>query len=249
MTGMLTGKVAFVTGGASGIGAASAIAMAREGARVAVADLNDSERTIAAIVDAGGQAFALALDVSDRAAVDAAVDEVARRWGRLDIGFNNAGIAVEMPGADWVKIDDYDRVVEINQRGVMLCMAAELRHMVPRGSGSIINTASIAGIVGMSGAGYCGSKHAVVGLTRSAALHHARDGIRVNCVCPGVIETPMALAAAENPENRRAIEQMLPMGRMGRAEEVAEGVVFLASDRASFITGHPLAIDGGYVAR
>jgi len=137
----------------------------------------------------------------------------------------------------------------VNQRGVLVCMAAELRHMLQQKRGAIVNTASVAGMAGLSGPGYCGSKHAVIGLTRSAAMRYATDGIRINAVLPGVIATPMLGAIAQSEEGARIIGQMHPIGRMGRPEEVADGVVFLCSDKASFITGHPLAIDGGYLAR
>jgi NAD(P)-dependent dehydrogenase (short-subunit alcohol dehydrogenase family) len=247
--GMLEGKIAFVTGGAGGIGSATALAFAREGAAVVVADLKGAERTVAAIAEAGGKAFAIDLDVTDRSAVDAAVDDLVLRWGRLDIAFNNAGVSLEGMTTPWDAVEIYDRVVAVNQRGVMLCMAAELRHMARQGSGSIVNTASVAGMAGMSGPGYCGSKHAVIGLTRSAAMRYAAQGIRVNAVCPGAITTPMTDAAAADPGSRAFMAQMHPMNRMGEAHEVADAVVFLASDKASFITGHPLAVDGGYLAR
>lgn len=249
MPGILEGKIAFVTGGAGGIGAATARAFAAEGAKVAVADLKAAEATAQAIRDAGGEAYALALDVTDEAAVTAAVDGVVAKWGRLDIAFNNAGVSLEDFTTPWDSVELYDKVVAVNQRGVMLCMAAELRHMARQGAGAIVNTASVAGMTGLSGAGYCGSKHAVVGLTRSAAMRYATEGIRVNCVCPGAIVTPMTETTAMSDQSRAFMAQMHPMNRMGLAEEIADGVVFLASDKASFITGHPLAIDGGYLAR
>ncbi|MGC6328210.1 SDR family oxidoreductase [Rhizorhabdus sp. FW153] len=249
MAGLLENRIAFVTGGAGGIGAATAIAFAAEGAKVAVADLKDPSETVATIVAAGGKAYSIALDVTDQAAVEAAVDGVVAKWGRLDIAFNNAGVSLEDYTTPWESVDLYDKVVAVNQRGVMLCMAAELRHMAKQGSGSIVNTASVAGMVGLAGAGYCGSKHAVVGLTRSAAMRYAAEGIRVNCVCPGAISTPMTEAEGLSDQSRAFMAQMHPMNRMGRAEEIADAVVFLASDKASFITGHPLAVDGGYLAR
>ncbi|MGF7147077.1 NAD(P)-dependent dehydrogenase (short-subunit alcohol dehydrogenase family) [Sphingomonas zeicaulis] len=249
MAGLLEGKIAFVTGGAGGIGAATARAFAAEGAKVAVADLKNAEGTVKKIADAGGEAYAIALDVTDEAAVTAAVDAVVEKWGRLDIAFNNAGVSLEDFTTPWESVELYDKVAAVNQRGVMLCMAAEVRHMSRQGSGSIVNTSSVAGMSGLSGPGYCASKHAVVGLTRSAAMRYAAEGIRVNCVCPGAISTPMTESDALSEESRAFMAQMHPMNRMGRPEEIADGVVFLASDRASFITGHPLAIDGGYLAR
>jgi NAD(P)-dependent dehydrogenase (short-subunit alcohol dehydrogenase family) len=249
MDKLLQGRIAFVTGGAGGIGAATAIAFAEEGAKVAVADLKGAEETVATIVAAGGEAYAITLDVTDQAAVTAAVDGVVERWGRLDIAFNNAGVSLEDMTTPWESVDIYDKVVAVNQRGVMLCMAAELRHMAAAKSGAIVNTASVAGLTGLAGAGYCGSKHAVVGLTRSAAMRYANEGIRVNCVCPGAIETPMTQGDSLDPQSKAFMAQMHPMNRMGQAREIADGVVFLVSDKASFITGHPLPIDGGYVAR
>ncbi len=248
MSAMLTGKIAFLTGGAGGIGRATAIAFAREGAFVVVSDLGAPHDTVAQFEDpSAGEA--IALDVTNADAVKATVAAIAARHGRLDIAFNNAGISLEQPTTPWESMDVYDRVVAVNQRGVFLCMAAELEVMVPQGSGSIVNTASVAGLVGLSGAGYCGSKHAVIGLTRSAAVRYAAQGVRINAVCPGAIETPMTRDILADPQGAAFLSQMAPMGRVARAEEVAEAVVFLASDRASFITGHPLAVDGGFVAR
>lgn len=246
---LMEGRTVFVTGGGSGIGRATALALAAEGAKVAVADLNGADMVAAEISGGGGEAYGIALDVTDAAAVNAAVDGVVERWGRLDGAFNNAGVSIENMDTPWGGIDVYDRTVAVNQRGLLLCMEAELRHMALRKSGAIVNTASVAGMAGAGGAGYCASKHAVVGLTRSAAIHYAAAGIRVNCVCPGAIDTPMVKAASENEQARAFISAMHPMNRLGRAEEIADGVVFLLSDRASFITGHPLAIDGGFLAR
>ena len=249
MAGLLEGRAAFVTGGGSGIGRAASLAFAAEGALVAVADLKHADATAAEIMARGGEAYGITLDVTDEAAVNAAVDGVVARWGRLDCAFNNAGISLEGLATAWDSIALYDQVVAVNQRGVLLCMAAELRHMARQKRGAIVNTASIAGMAGLSGPGYCGSKHAVIGLTRSAAMRYAAEGIRVNAVLPGVIATPLVGPIANDPEGARVIGQMHPIGRMGRPEEVADGVIFLCSDKASFITGHPLAIDGGFLAR
>ncbi|KTE06371.1 glucose 1-dehydrogenase [Sphingopyxis sp. H115] len=248
---LLTGKIAFVTGGGSGIGRATALAFAAEGARVAVADLNadGAAETAALVAAAGGEARHGALDVTDGAAVDTFVDALVADWGGLDCAFNNAGVALEGMETPWGDLDAYDRSIAVNQRGLLLCMAAELRHMERAGRGAIVNTASIAGMSGAGGAGYCGSKHAVIGLTRSAALRYAAQGIRINAVCPGAIRTPMVEAVAQEEEAARFIAAMHPMNRIGEAQEVADAVVFLCSDKASFITGHPLAVDGGYLAR
>lgn len=248
MTRLLEGKAAFVTGGASGIGAATALAFARHGAKVLVTDIADPAATLDAIAALGGEAYGERLDVTDQAAVDAAVDGMVARWGRIDIGFNNAGISITQLGGEWGKLDTCEKEWAVNQRGVLYCMRAELRHMVAQKSGSIVNTASIAGMSGIAGAGYSGSKHAVIGLTRSAALAHATHGIRVNCVMPGVIETPMTSLEAQGAAAVEAMAKMHPMGRMGRPEEIADGAVYLASDMASFVTGHALAIDGGFLA-
>lgn len=248
---LLAGKIAFVTGGGSGIGRATALAFAAEGARVAVADLNadSAAETAALVAAAGGEARHGALDVTDGAAVDTFVDALVADWGGLDCAFNNAGVALEGMETPWGDLDAYDRSIAVNQRGLLLCMAAELRHMERAGRGAIVNTASIAGMSGAGGAGYCGSKHAVIGLTRSAALRYAAQGIRINAVCPGAIRTPMVEAVAQEEEAARFIAAMHPMNRIGEAQEVADAVVFLCSDKASFITGHPLAVDGGYLAR
>ncbi|MBO9696765.1 MAG: SDR family oxidoreductase [Sphingopyxis sp.] len=248
---LLAGKIAFVTGGGSGIGRATALAFAAEGARVAVADLDagSAAETAALVAAAGGEARHGALDVTDGAAVDAFVDALVADWGGLDCAFNNAGVALEGMETPWGDLAAYDRSIAVNQRGLLLCMTAELRHMERAGRGAIVNTASIAGMSGAGGAGYCGSKHAVIGLTRSAALRYAAQGIRINAVCPGAIRTPMVEAIAQEEEAARFIAAMHPMNRIGEAQEVADAVVFLCSDRASFITGHPLAVDGGYLAR
>jgi NAD(P)-dependent dehydrogenase (short-subunit alcohol dehydrogenase family) len=248
MTRLLEGKTAFVTGAASGIGAATALAFARHGAKVLVTDIADTSATLDAIAALGGEAYGEALDVTDEAAVDAVVDGMVARWGRIDVGFNNAGISISRMSDEWGKLDTCEKEWAVNQRGVLYCMRAELRHMLRQGSGAIINTASIAGMSGIAGAGYSGSKHAVVGLTRSAALAHASRGIRVNCVMPGVIETPMTSLESQGPAAIEAMAKMHPIGRMGRPEEIADGVVYLASDMASFVTGHALAIDGGFLA-
>lgn len=248
---LLAGKTAFVTGGGSGIGRATALAFAAEGAKVAIADLNadSAAETAALIAAAGGEACSGALDVTDGAAVDAFVDALVADWGALDCAFNNAGVALEGVETPWGDLAAYDASIAVNQRGLLLCMAAELRHMEKAGRGAIVNTASIAGMSGAGGAGYCGSKHAVVGLTRSAAMRYAAQGIRINAVCPGAIRTPMVEAVAQEEAAAQFIAAMHPMNRIGEAREVADAVVFLCSDKASFITGHPLAVDGGYLAR
>lgn len=244
---MLDGKTAFVTGAGSGIGRATAIAMTREGARVCAADLAGAGETVAEIVRRGGDAYDVTLDVTDQGAVDAAVDGLVARWGRLDIGFNNAGISIENKRDHWERLDLFDKTMEVNVRGVLICMIAQLRHMYPRRSGSIINTASTASFTGIAGPGYVASKHAVMGLTRAAALRYAEDGIRVNALCPGPTFGGM-MSKRHDAESVKVKAAAHPMNRIAEPEEMAEAVVFMASDRASYMTGHPLAVDGGFGA-
>lgn len=255
MTLLLHGKAGLITGGGSGIGRATALAFAREGARVAVADLtlDSAQQTVAAINAAGGQAIAIAADVSDDAAVSAMVRAAVAAFGRLDCAFNNAGIAPRAVGAGGQKIADiapeaWDRMIEVNLTGVWRCLRHEVAQMRTQESGgAIVNTASIGGLVALPmSSAYTVGKHGVVGLTRLAAKDHADDGIRVNAVCPGYIETPMTTQSlAEHGERIRA---RTAMGREGQPEEIAELVVFLCSDRASYITGAAYAADGGYTA-
>ena len=245
----LQGKVAMVTGAGGGIGRASALVFARSGASVLVSDVNDKngEETVALIREKGGKAAYQRCDVSDPAQVKAMVAAAVEKFGRLDCAFNNAGI-------NSVTLDEYDdavweRAISVNLTGVMLCMREAAEVMLKQGGGAIVNTASINGVVGNpSQPAYTAAKHGVVGLTRHAALRWAKAGIRVNAVCPGVIDTPMSAQAAADPKIRGMIEAMTPMGRMGRADEIAEAAVWLCSDGASFITGHPLLVDGGVTA-
>ena len=245
----MQGKVALVTGASGGIGRAAAIAFAHSGAAVLVSDVNDAggEETVAMIEAAGGKAAYQRCDVSDGAQVKAMVAAAVAAFGRLDIAFNNAGINVL--GSDEYQDEVWDRAIGINLKGIMLCMREEAEVMLKQGGGAIVNTASINGIVGNPGQpAYTASKHGVVGLTRHGALRWAKAGIRVNAVCPGVIETAMTAPLVANPEMKAIIDAMTPMNRMGRAEEVAAAVVWLCSEAASFVTGHPLVIDGGATA-
>ncbi|MCB1748608.1 MAG: SDR family oxidoreductase [Gammaproteobacteria bacterium] len=248
----LTGKVAVVTGGASGIGRATALAMSTAGARVAIADLSEAAGTalVGEIEARGGEALFVATDVARAAAVDALFDAVKARWGRLDCAFNNAGVADSSTNLADTSEDEWDRVNAINLKGVWLCLRREIRDMLAQGTGgAIVNTASVAGLVGWKSSSiYTATKHGVVGLTRGAALDYARQGIRVNAVCPGVIDTPMGAPATQS--EGRVHDILLarhPAGRFGVAEEVARAVVWLCSDEASFTTGHALTVDGGYV--
>lgn len=243
------GKVALVTGASGGIGRATALAFASSMASVVVSDVNETggNETVAAIIAAGGTAIFHKCDVSDARAVKALVARAVAEYGRLDFAHNNAGInsvmANEYDDEIWVKS------IAINLTGVMLCIREQVEVMLKQGRGAIVNTASINGLVGNpSQPAYVAGKHGVVGLTRHAALRHARAGIRVNAVCPGVIETPMTDSVAANPEIRKIMENMTPMGRMGQPEEIASAVLWLCSDQASFVTGHAMVIDGGATA-
>jgi NAD(P)-dependent dehydrogenase (short-subunit alcohol dehydrogenase family) len=251
--GALDGKVAIVTGGASGIGRATAIALAREGASVAIADRDgDGAATVAEGIRAsGGSALSLACDVSDDAAVRGFVELTVREFGGLDIAFNNAGIEGTPATTTECTDENWERTIAINLTGAWYCMRAEIPHMLERGGGSIVNCSSIAGLVGFASIpAYVASKHGLVGLTRTAALEYAEAGIRVNAVCPGVIHTPMVdRFTGGDPDAVAGLTAGEPMGRMGEPEEIASAVVWLASDGASFVTGQAIAVDGGWVAR
>lgn len=243
------GKVALVTGASGGIGRATALAFAASGAKVIVSDVNDAggEETAALIGAAGGAAVYQRCNVADAGEVKALVARAIREFGRLDFAHNNAGI--NNMGADEYQDDVWDRSLAINLSGVMYCMREEAEAMLPLGRGAIVNTASINGLVGNPAQpGYTATKHGVIGLTRHGALRWAKAGIRVNAVCPGVIETPMTAPLLANPDMRKVLDSMTPMGRLGRAEEIAAAVLWLCSDQASFVTGHPLVIDGGSTA-
>jgi NAD(P)-dependent dehydrogenase (short-subunit alcohol dehydrogenase family) len=252
MAGRLEGKVALATGVASGIGRATALALAREGARLVLGDVAAAGEETARDARAfGAAAEFVAADVTRQADVDALVARAVARHGRLDCAINNAGIEGAVRETAEYPEDTFERVIQVNLVGVWRCLRAEVPAMRRAGGGSIVNTASVAGLVGAGAlSAYVASKHGVVGLTRSAAIEYAKTGIRVNAVCPGVIDTPMVdRLSAEMPSLREALVAMKPMRRLGRPEEVAEAVVWLCSDAASFVTGHALAVDGGYVAQ
>jgi NAD(P)-dependent dehydrogenase (short-subunit alcohol dehydrogenase family) len=252
MTRELEGKVGLVTGGTSGIGRDAAVLFAKAGAKVAVAGRREKEgkETIDLIRAAGGHGLFVKSDVSQAAEVAALVQKTVERFGRLDVAFNNAGIE----GA-WIPIveqseEEWDRTIDINLKGVWLCLKYEIRQMLKQGGGgAIVNMASVAGWIGSAGAAtYCASKHGVMGLTKSAALETARSGIRINVVCPAVIETPMGERIFGAPEMKKYALGLHPIGRFGTPTEVAEAVVWMCSDRASFMTGQSLVLDGGFLA-
>jgi NAD(P)-dependent dehydrogenase (short-subunit alcohol dehydrogenase family) len=253
MAGRVEGKVALITGGGSGIGRATALLFAREGAKVLVADYDPEggERTAKTIVEAGGTAVFHAADVSNPQAVDALMHKVVETYGRLDCAFNNAGIEGHMAVTPDCTIENWNRVIAINLTGVFLCMKYEIPLMLRHGGGAIVNTASVAGLTGGAGApAYVAAKHGVAGLTKTAALEFARKGIRVNAVCPGFIHTPMVERALDKGTfSEEQIFAVHPMHRMGKPEEIAEAVLWLCSDASSFVTGLPMPVDGGYVAR
>ena len=252
MTMELEGKVALVTGGTSGIGRETALLFTKAGAKVVVAGRRELEgkETVDLIRAAGGDGLFVKTDVSQGSEVAALIQKAVQKFGGLDIAFNNAGIE----GA-WVPIirqseEDWDRTINVNLKGVWLCLKYEIRQMLKQGGGgAIVNMASVTGLIGSVGAGaYSASKHGVIGLTKTAALENAKSGIRINAVCPGVIETPMSERLFGAPAIHKSVVGLHPVGRLGRPVEIAEAVVWMCSDRASFMTGQSLVIDGGFLA-
>lgn len=246
------GKVALVTGAAAGMGLATAQAFADTGAAVVLADINDEavQAAVDALAARGRRAIGVCCDVADEGQVAALLERTVATFGRLDSAFNNAGVqspAIEMADAT---AEEYDRVTAINLRGVWNCMKHELRQMREQGGGAIVNCSSIGGLIGLPGrATYHATKHGVIGLTKSAALEYAARGVRINAVCPGTIDTPMvAEMLAKEPEAMKEILRDQPIGRLGRAEEIASAVLWLCSPGASFVIGHALVVDGGFTA-
>ena len=254
MPDSLKDKIALVTGASSGIGRATSLLLAREGATVAVCDIDadGGEETLSAIKDMGGDGIFVHADVSRPADVEAMVNAVVSAYGRLDCAYNNAGIEGYYGGRlHEYPEDTFDRLMDINVKGVWLCLKYEIPQMLKQGGGAIVNTASVAGLVGSRRLSvYSASKHAVIGLTKSAALEYAQDNIRVNAVCPGIIDTPMLERLVEGREDyAAAIPRHQPIGRNGTPDEIAEAVAWLCSDAASLVTGLAMAVDGAFTAQ
>ncbi|MBK5355783.1 glucose 1-dehydrogenase [Pseudomonas sp. TH41] len=247
-------KVALITGAGSGIGLATAKAFAQAGASVALVDMNEEAARVAAeaLVAAGHQAIGIRCDVADEDQVQAMVSKTVAAFGRLDAAFNNAGIQNVLAEVADSTMEDYDRVMSVNLRGVWSCMKFQLQHMRRQGSGTIVNCSSLGGLVGgAERASYHAAKHGVIGLTKSAALEYATRNIRINAVCPGLIWTPMVdqMVAAGQGDAMQAMVKSVPMGRHGLPEEIADAVLWLSSNTSSYVTGQSISVDGGFIMR
>ena len=241
-------KVVLITGGNSGIGKAAALQFAREGAKVMIADLSEKhgDDLVEEIEAAGGEANFIRVNVIDNEDVERMVSETILRMGGLDVIVNSAGVLGPKLKTERYAIEDFDRVIDVNVKGVFYCMQQALKHFAEKKSGCVVNVASIAGILGMSGhIAYSASKHAVLGMTKTAAIEYARFGIRVNAVCPGFTETPMLTGADADDNYLEALTQMTPLKRFGKPEEIASAICYLASPEASFVTGQGYVLDGG----
>lgn len=245
------GKVAIVTGGTFGIGRSTAIAFAKAGANVIVADVFDGKEVVEKIIKSGGKATYIKCDVSSAADVKNLIDQTIAKYGRLDVAYNNAGIEGIAGNITEIKEEDWNHTIDVNLKSIWLCMKYEIPEMLKVGMGSIVNCASIAGLVGFPNLSpYTASKHGVIGLTKTAALEYAKQNIRVNAVCPGVIKTPMIdRFTGNNKEVEQQFASQEPIGRLGQPEEVAGAVLWLCSEASSFVTGHALAVDGGWVTQ
>jgi NAD(P)-dependent dehydrogenase (short-subunit alcohol dehydrogenase family) len=252
MTPELAGKIALVTGGTSGIGRETAVLFAKAGAKVVIAGRREQEGqdAVELIRAAGGDSLYVKTDVSKASDVEALIQKTVEGFGRLDVAFNNAGIEGAYAPIVRQSEENFDQTIEINLKGVWLCLKYEIRQMLKQGSaGAIVNMASVLGLVGSAGtSAYSASKHGVIGLTQSAALENAKKGIRVNAVCPGFVETPMSDRTLRVPAARQFAVNCHPMGRLGKVAEIAEAVLWMCSDRASFMTGQVLSLDGGFLA-
>jgi NAD(P)-dependent dehydrogenase (short-subunit alcohol dehydrogenase family) len=253
MAALLDGRVALITGAGSGIGRATALVFAREGARLALSDIaaEGGEETLRMVREAGAEAIFVRTDVSKLAEVEALAAKVVATWGRMDCAFNNAGVDGKMAKLAECTEETWNRTLAVNLSGVFFCMKAEIPQMLRQGGGAIVNTASVAGLTGSPGLpAYVASKHGVVGLTRAAALEYGREKIRVNCVCPGPIRTPMlGRLLTGRPEMEHRFASAEPLKRLGEPSEIAEAVAWLCSESASYVTGHAMPVDGGYMAK
>ncbi|MBC6989947.1 SDR family oxidoreductase [Hymenobacter sp. BT491] len=252
-TGHFAGKTIFITGAGTGIGRATALAFAREGASVAAAGVteDDLRETVRQVTQQGGQAIAVRCDVTRAADVQAALAATIEAFGRLDYAFNNAGVEQKKATAAELEEDEWDRIMNTNMRGLYLCLKHEIPLILAQGGGAIVNVSSGAGVIGVPNSlAYTGSKHGVIGMTRSAALDYAAQNLRINVVCPGYIDTPMMdRFTGGTEEGREKVIQEEPIGRMGQPEEIANAVLWLCSDAASFTVGHALLVDGGQTIR